>query len=163
MTIESVTYIDDLNSSYPAASDQKSEGDDHIRNIKAAIKATFPNIDAPVTADEVELNYLDGITSRELVAATGVNQGKATLPGGLLMIWGGFTSVGTSAKNATVTFGATFSTAFLVGGAWIYGTGTAGDYTVQIGAGSTTNLEITTMKDGAIAGGIGGAFIAIGY
>lgn len=42
MTIESASYLNDLNSSYPANADQMGEGDDHIRQIKAVLKATFP-------------------------------------------------------------------------------------------------------------------------
>ncbi len=43
MTIESATYINQLNSAYPATGDQVAEGDDHIRLIKAVLKATFGN------------------------------------------------------------------------------------------------------------------------
>ena len=46
MGLESPTYIDDLNSSWPLATDQKSQGDDHIRNLKAVLKASFPNVTA---------------------------------------------------------------------------------------------------------------------
>lgn len=63
MTIESVTYIDDLDNNYPEADDPKSEGDDHIRNIKTAIKSTFPNVTGAVTPTHTELNYVDGVTS----------------------------------------------------------------------------------------------------
>jgi hypothetical protein len=42
MTIESASYLNDLNSSYPANGDQMGEGDDHIRQLKAVLKATFP-------------------------------------------------------------------------------------------------------------------------
>ena len=63
MTIESVTYISDLNATYPAGGDAKSEGDDHIRNIKSAVKATFPNVSGAVLPTHTELNYVDGVTS----------------------------------------------------------------------------------------------------
>lgn len=43
MTVETGAYISDLNSALPANTDPKSEGDDHIRFIKATIKNTFPN------------------------------------------------------------------------------------------------------------------------
>lgn len=56
MTIESGTYISDLNASNPGASDLKSEGDDHIRLIKSFIKATFPNITGAVTVTQGTLN-----------------------------------------------------------------------------------------------------------
>lgn len=39
MTVETATTIDDLNASYPSATDPKSEGDDHIRLIKTVVKA----------------------------------------------------------------------------------------------------------------------------
>jgi len=66
MALEDLTgtkYIDDLNSSNPAAGDNVSEGDDHIRGIKNVLKTTFPNIDGAVNATDTELNYVDGVTS----------------------------------------------------------------------------------------------------
>ena len=63
MTVEAVTYISDLNATYPAAGDSQVEGDDHIRNLKTGIKATFPNIAGAVTPTHTELNYVDGVTS----------------------------------------------------------------------------------------------------
>lgn len=44
MTIESASYVSELNSTYPAAGDDRSEGDDHLRLIKAALVATFPGL-----------------------------------------------------------------------------------------------------------------------
>ena len=67
MTIESPNppgYITDLDDSYPASGDSRTEGDDHIRNIKTAIRGSFANFTgAAVTSTEAELNVLDGITS----------------------------------------------------------------------------------------------------
>jgi hypothetical protein len=62
-TVESVTYISDLNTSNPAAGDAKSEGDDHIRNLKTALRNTFPNITGAVTATHTQLSYVTGVTS----------------------------------------------------------------------------------------------------
>lgn len=42
MTIESATYLHDLNANYPANGDQLGEGDDHIKQIKLVLKNTFP-------------------------------------------------------------------------------------------------------------------------
>lgn len=42
MGLETPTYIDDLVTTNPLSSDPRSEGDDHIRNLKTAIKNTFP-------------------------------------------------------------------------------------------------------------------------
>ena len=47
MALEDLTgtkYIDDLVATNPAAGDNVSEGDDHIRGIKNVLKTTFPNI-----------------------------------------------------------------------------------------------------------------------
>lgn len=56
MTVETATYISDLNATYPTSTDSKSEGDNHLRLIKAAIKATFPNVTGPVTKTQAQLN-----------------------------------------------------------------------------------------------------------
>jgi len=66
MALEDLTgtkYIDDLNSSNPAAGDNVSEGDDHIRGIKNVLKTTFPNVTGAVNPTDTELNYVDGVTS----------------------------------------------------------------------------------------------------
>lgn len=49
-------FIDDLVNTNPAAGDQKSEGDDHIRGVKNVLLNTFPNITGAVTATQSELN-----------------------------------------------------------------------------------------------------------
>jgi len=56
MALESATYIDGLNASNPVASDAINTADDHLRLIKSTIKATFPNINAPVTVTPAQLN-----------------------------------------------------------------------------------------------------------
>lgn len=65
MGLETVTYISDLNAAWPLGTlpDKKSEGDNHLRNIKLGIKNTFPNVTGAVTPTHVEINYLSGITS----------------------------------------------------------------------------------------------------
>ena len=63
MGLETGTYISDLNSSNPVgASDPKSQGDDHLRLIKATLLATFPNITGALSSTHTELNYLTGVT-----------------------------------------------------------------------------------------------------
>lgn len=59
MGLETGTYISDLNASNPVgASDPKSQGDDHIRLIKATILATFPSITGAITLSHTEINDL---------------------------------------------------------------------------------------------------------
>lgn len=55
MGLETATYISGLNSANPAGADGKSQGDDHIRLIKATLLATFPNITGAVGADHTSL------------------------------------------------------------------------------------------------------------
>ena len=56
MALETGTYISDLVSTNPTATDPKSQGDDHLRLIKSTIKTTFPNVSGAVTMTHTELN-----------------------------------------------------------------------------------------------------------
>ncbi len=50
MGLESASYIDELNSSNPTATDPVSQGDDHLRLIKSVLKTSFPSVDIAVNA-----------------------------------------------------------------------------------------------------------------
>ena len=63
MALETATYISDLIATNPTSTDLKSEGDNHIRLLKSAVKATFPAVTGAVTASHTELNFVDGVTS----------------------------------------------------------------------------------------------------
>lgn len=43
MGLETPTFISDLTPTNPVSNDPKGQGDDHIRNLKTALKNTFPN------------------------------------------------------------------------------------------------------------------------
>lgn len=86
MTIESATYLNDLNSSYPAGTDQKQEGNDHIALIKAVSKATFP-----------------GMAGRAWRLQN--KSGTYTLVGTDNMSWINFTSTATLNLTAAATIG----------------------------------------------------------
>ena len=62
MALESTTYIDGLVATNPTGTDARSQGDDHIRLVKSAVGATFPNIAGAMTATHTELNKIDGYT-----------------------------------------------------------------------------------------------------
>ena len=64
MGLESGTYISDLDSSNPAAGDNVSQGDDHIRLLKSTIQATFPNVDGAVTPTDTELNTVSDLSTQ---------------------------------------------------------------------------------------------------
>lgn len=65
MTVESASYISQLNSTQPTASDNISEGDDHLRLIKSVLKTQFPNLGAaavnPTSAQMNKLGFEPGI------------------------------------------------------------------------------------------------------
>jgi len=63
MALETTTYINGLVTTNPTAADPKSQGDDHIRLIKAAIKSTFTAITGAINTTHTELNFVQGVTS----------------------------------------------------------------------------------------------------
>ena len=56
MGLENPTYISDLVVSNPTSLDKRKYGDDHLRNLKAAVKNSFPNITGAMTATHDELS-----------------------------------------------------------------------------------------------------------
>lgn len=58
MPVETFGYIDSLNVNYPVPADGLVNGDDHIRGIKATLKATFPYMTASTYIGPVKLNDL---------------------------------------------------------------------------------------------------------
>lgn len=91
MALESATYISDLNASNPTAGDSKSQGDDHLRLIKAVLKATFPSIAGAVNLTEADLNLLK--------SAHLTTNGSLKLPSGVILQWG----VGTANQAGVAT------------------------------------------------------------
>jgi hypothetical protein len=81
MALESATFINQLVATNPTATDTVAQADDHLRLIKSTLQATFPNIDAAVTATDEELNLLDGVTAStaELNLLDGVTASTAEL------------------------------------------------------------------------------------
>ena len=63
MTVEAATYINQLNSAYPSATDTAFEGDDHIRLVKSCVKNTFGSVTGAVLVSQTELNYLAGLNA----------------------------------------------------------------------------------------------------
>ena len=64
MTVETATYISQLNPTLPTSGDPKAEGDNHIRLGKSVMQNQWPNFTAAaVLATVAEHNYLVGVTS----------------------------------------------------------------------------------------------------
>lgn len=60
MSLESATYISQLNPSNPTAGDNASQGDDHLRLLKSVLQSTFPNLSGAATATQAQLNAVVG-------------------------------------------------------------------------------------------------------
>ena len=63
MAVDTAAYVGDFDTTKPSDSDPKSEGDNNFRQVKTAIKASFPNVTGAVSASHTELSYVDGVTS----------------------------------------------------------------------------------------------------
>lgn len=68
MGLEAGTYISDLNASNPPGTDQKKQGDDHIRLIKATLLNTVPNLTGAMTATHTQLNKLASMAAYSVLA-----------------------------------------------------------------------------------------------
>lgn len=78
MPLETASYINQLDAANPLGSDPIASGDDHIRLIKAALKATFPNVAGVVNATNAQLdNAINAVLKDGSVAMTG----PLSLPG----------------------------------------------------------------------------------
>lgn len=67
MPLETATYLSDLNPSNPAHTDQLNQDDAHMRLVKGALKATFPNFTA--TALQASQAELDAVAHTKQIAA----------------------------------------------------------------------------------------------
>lgn len=59
MGLEVVNNIGDLNPAWPLGTDPKSQGDDHLRNVKGAIVTDLGSLAGPLTATAAELNSFE--------------------------------------------------------------------------------------------------------
>jgi len=95
MTVESASTIAQLDATLPRGSDPRSEGDNHMRLIKAMLKTQFtsggPGLDAPVTVTAQELNSLAGVTGnieeRLVYLEEAVDSGILPAPEGTKMLF----------------------------------------------------------------------------
>lgn len=78
MGIESATWIGDLDETLPAAGDNISQADDHMRLIKDVLKNQFTSLgSAAVTATAAEINTLND-TANNFVTSFNTRQGDVT-------------------------------------------------------------------------------------
>lgn len=106
MALENATFINGLVESNPTSTDSVSQADDHIRLLKATIKATFPSVTGAITKTQAQLNdgleksggtmtgalVLAGAPAADLQAATKAyvdTQVSTRLPTGIITMWSG--------------------------------------------------------------------------
>ncbi len=139
MAVETATYISQLDITKPAATDPKSEGDDHLRLLKSTSKATFPNFTAaPLLATQAQLDKL--VTSVAVNASAPANSASidatgnfgigTTSPQAPLQVLGA-QSIGTTRKLKTWIGGAS---SWGIGGVEELGVGFSGIRSMYTGA-----------------------------
>ena len=131
MTVESVTYITDLNPALPAAGDNISEGDDHVRNLKTGILGTFSGFTGiACTATEAELNDVGQIRTDLTTAEADIDALEADKG-----YWGHIRESGTieAGEADFVSSGSVNKTS-------------TGDYTVTLPATASNGWIVTCMR-----------------
>lgn len=90
MGLESATYVNDFVTTNPVAGDNVSQGDDHLRLLKAVLKTSFPNITRPIYLEQDRVDLASATTpdlstpASNYINITGTTQidGFATEPAG---------------------------------------------------------------------------------
>lgn len=121
MPLETATYISDLVITNPANSDGLNQADDHMRLIKAAVKATFPNFTAAaLSATQAEL---DAIADR---LVNGVLRGNGAFEAGFVADFAGPTPpAGWLECNGAAVSRTTYADLYAaIGDTWGAGNGT---------------------------------------
>ena len=82
MTVETASYISQLAPANPAASDNISEGDDHLRLIKTVLKTQFPNLaTTAVTQTSAQMNKLGFQVGSIVMFGSGSTPSTQTISG----------------------------------------------------------------------------------
>lgn len=91
MTVESTTTIDGLVADSPTSFDKKSEGDDHIRLLKAVLKASFPLFTGPLSIANDQIaskDYANSLAFSSALPGQDGNSGKFLTTDGSSASWG---------------------------------------------------------------------------
>jgi len=138
MGLESATYINGLVDTNPTSSDNANQGDNHLRLIKATLKATFPNITGAVTATHTQLNtaYLPLVGG----TLTGALNGTSATFSGTVTAAGFSGPLTGNASTATV-----LQTARTINGVSFNGSANV-SFTTDATAEGATNLYFTNAR-----------------
>lgn len=147
MALETATYVSQLVPSNPLSTDSVAQADDHLRLIKSALVATFPNLTGPVTTTQQGLNY--PVPQYSIILWSGV---LATVPPGWA-ICDGTQGTPDLRDNFVIGAGRTYAAQALGGST---STGPAGTHTHTANNGNAV-LVPTTL---AVAAGVGASPVA---
>ena len=131
MPLESGTYVSDLVDTNPAATDNKSQGDDHIRLIKSVLDNTFPNADRAI---RLQARRVSEVSATATIALT--DEGATVLT--------------TASADITLTLPASAPDDWLVA---IKYANSDGDVTVSAPSGetiTTTGISDTSVDTGSV-------------
>lgn len=67
MPVESGSFVADLNPAWPLGTDDRNQGDDHLRLIKRFIQQTLPELGGAVSVSHTEMNQLAGISTGQTI------------------------------------------------------------------------------------------------
>jgi hypothetical protein len=137
MPLETATFINQLVETNPTGTDNASQGDNHLRLIKSAVKATFPNITGAVTVNHTDLNSVTGKLNLTGGTLTGALNGTTASFSGAVTATGGL--VGNASTAAAL------QTARTINGVSFNGTANISFGTDSVAEGST-NLYHTTAR-----------------
>lgn len=187
MALETAFTVNQLDPANPSGPDRLAQGDDHIRLIKAVLKNTFPNINAPITVTDELINSIASLavpvgvislwygSSASIPVGYALCDGNAAVPlsagGGTIAVpdMRGRVAAGANVDHLTgTTFGQNTKTvATEVGGAHSHvGATTAGEgthaHTVEIAGTALTTAQLPAhthfaAKTGVNNGGISGS------
>lgn len=142
MTIETATYISELNPATIGNTTDPTEGGAQVSLVKSVLQSSFPNISGAVTASHTELNYVDVTTlgTAQASKALTVSAGSAVNATGIT-----WTSLGT-VTTADINGGTIDGT--VIGGS----TAAAGSFTTVAASGALTVTGIQTLTGATTLG-----------
>lgn len=150
MSLETATYINQLDAANPLGSDPIASGDDHIRLLKSTIKATFPNITGVVSKTHTEINTAVDQAAAALPKAGGTLTGPLVLSGDPSAALNPATKQYTDAGDAAAVASAASSAASLY--PTKAGSGATGTWAINISGNAATATSATTATTAANGG-----------
>lgn len=144
MSLETASFIPQLNSANPPSGDPVANASDHLRLLKAAVKGSFPNLgNAAVTPTAQQL-------SNNLVPVGGIliwSGSSASIPAGWVLCDGGTYSKLDGSGNITTP---NLKDRFVVGAGATYAVGASGGavshtHTISVAGTSLTQAQIPNL------------------